>query len=75
VLSASVNNWLFGYHGGTHGDFYLEGWVRDSGNGSDTAARIHAATIGGGGQNSTVYENGTQLASNQNGVQGPTISG
>ena len=71
VLGACNNNWLMGYHGDHRNRFYFEGWVYNSEVGSDTNPHLYAATIGGSGQNSTVWAEGTQLASNQNGVQGP----
>ena len=71
VLSASTNNWLLGYHGGQRNRFYFNGWVNEAGLSSDTAPHLFAATIGGAGQNSTVYAEGGLVASNQNGTQGP----
>ncbi len=71
VLSGG-NNWLLGYWGGRRGSAYFDGDVLLNGNGaSDTAPHLYAATIGGSGQNSTVWAEGTQLASNQGGTQGP----
>ncbi len=73
VLGGSNNNWLMGYHGGQRNRFYFEGWVYGEGNGSsaDASPHLYAATIPGSGQNSTVWAEGTQLATNQNGTQGP----
>ncbi|MCX6876926.1 MAG: hypothetical protein NTW21_24395 [Verrucomicrobia bacterium] len=75
VLSATGNNWLLGYHGGQRDRCYFEGWVCGEGDGiggsSDTNPHLYTATIGGSGQNSTVWAEGVQIASNQNGTQGP----
>jgi hypothetical protein len=72
VLGAANNNWLLGYWGGNKGSAWFEGDVNLSGNGpSDTAPHLYAATIPGSGQNSTVWAEGVQIASNQGGTQGP----
>ena len=71
VLGACDNNWLMGYHGGQRNRFYFEGWVNEAGSSPDTNPHLYAATIGGSGQNSTVWAEGVELASNQNGQQGP----
>ena len=72
VLAAASNNWLLGYWGGRRGSAYFEGDVLLGGNGaSDTAPHLYATTIGGSGQDSTVWAEGVQIASNQNGTQGP----
>ncbi len=76
VLSSAGNNWLMGYWGGNRNCAYFEGWVQGPGQGSDTNPHLNVATIGGAGQNSTLYGadgsgNWVQLASNQNGTQGP----
>jgi hypothetical protein len=71
VLTGS-NNWLLGYWGGNKGSAYFEGNVLLNGNGpSDTAPHLYATTIGGSGQNSTVWAEGVQTASNTGGTQGP----
>jgi len=74
VLGAQ-SNFLLGYHGTYRDRFYFEGWVYPpggvGGTASDTTGHIYVATIPGAGQNSTVYEAGNQLASNQSGVTGP----
>ncbi|MCX6879983.1 MAG: hypothetical protein NTW21_40210 [Verrucomicrobia bacterium] len=71
VLSATSNNWLMGYHGNQYSRFYFEGWVYEAGPSSNTNPHLFAATIGGSGQPSTVYSDGTLLVSNTNGTQGP----
>ena len=73
VLGASSNNWLMGYHGGQRNRFYFEGWVAGNGDGlsPDANPHLYVATIPGSGQNSTVWAEGAQLATNQNGIQGP----
>jgi hypothetical protein len=70
VLAATGNNWLLGYWGGNKNRAYFEGWVSEGG-ASDTNPHLYATTIGGSGQNSTVWAEGTQIASNQGGTQGP----
>ncbi|MCF7674221.1 MAG: Ig-like domain repeat protein [Akkermansiaceae bacterium] len=72
VLAARNNNWLLGYWGGSRGSAFYEGDVILGGNGgSDTDPHLYATTIGGGGQDSTVWAEGIQIASNQGGTQGP----
>ena len=70
VLTASSNNWLMGYWGGNRNSFYYEGWV-NMGPGTDANPHLFATTIGGSGQNSTVYAEGNLVASNQGGTRGP----
>ena len=70
VLSGG-NNWLLGYWGGRRNRAYFEGWVTGSGLSSDTNPHLYATTIPGSGQNSTVWAEGVQIASNQNGTVGP----
>jgi methionine-rich copper-binding protein CopC len=71
VLSGG-NNWLLGYWGGSRGSAYFEGDVLLGGNGtSDTNPHLYATTIPGSGQNSTVWAEGVQIASNQGGTDGP----
>jgi len=78
IISAVNNNWLFGAWYGGLDRFYFDGWVNESGITADTNPHMYEATIGGSGQNSTVYvydsrnlESVQQIASNQNGTQGP----
>jgi autotransporter-associated beta strand protein len=78
LITSYSNNWLLGYHGNLTDRAYFEGWVFDgAGRGADTQPHMYEATIPGAGQNSTFYVYDaarptiTQLASNQNGVQGP----
>ncbi len=70
VLGAQ-NNWLMGYHGGQRNRFHFDGWVNEAGAASDTNPHLFAATIPGSGQNTTVWAEGSQIASNQGGVTGP----
>ncbi len=70
VLAAKNNNWLLGYWGGSENRAYFDGWVSEGT--TPTVANqynIYAAT--GTGSVSTVYKNGTQIASNGNGLTGP----
>ena len=72
VLGGGNNNWLMGYWGGNRDCFYFaDGWIKDPSTVSDTQPHFYATTIGGSGQNSTVYAEGVKLASNQNSTNGP----
>ncbi|HEY3322308.1 MAG TPA: autotransporter-associated beta strand repeat-containing protein [Planctomycetota bacterium] len=75
LVASNGNNWLMGHHGGYQNRAYYEGWVYGEPPGAPqtvtTNLGMFEATIGGGGINSTFYRDGTLLASNQNGVQGP----
>lgn len=70
VLAAVYNNWLLGWWNGSKSQAYFDGWVSASGGSpSDNNAYVYSVT--GTGGISTFYENGTQLFSNGNGVNGP----
>jgi hypothetical protein len=69
VLSSQNNNWLLGWWNGNKSQAYFEGWVYDPYTAADAEAYIYSAT--GDGTTSSVYENGTQLATNSNGIDGP----
>ncbi|WP_165917299.1 CARDB domain-containing protein [Flaviaesturariibacter aridisoli] len=70
VLSSVSNNWLLGFHGGRHGDAYFEGWVHlDYSMAADNSIYVH--TGASNGSVSQVYENGSLLSSNSNGVYPP----
>ncbi len=72
MLSGVSNNWLLGYWGGGKRQAYFEGWVSAAGSpSSDTGWNTYSAVIPGSGQNTLVYENGSQVFSNQGGVTGP----
>jgi hypothetical protein len=72
LLSSWANNWLLGYWGGAKRQAFFEGWVSPSGTpATDTQWHIYSATIPGTGYNSSAYEDGDLIASNQNGVTGP----
>ena len=78
IVSSHNNNWLLGAWGGELDRFYFEGWVTESGISADTNPHMYEATIGGSGQNSTVYVYDSRnlssvqpIASNQNGTTGP----
>lgn len=73
LLSGYAVNWLLGYHGGTQGDGYYNGWVFDSAQGVNYGANLYEAIIPGTGQNSSVYQNGILLGSNQGGVAAPGV--
>ncbi|MFA6170719.1 MAG: DUF2341 domain-containing protein [Candidatus Margulisiibacteriota bacterium] len=69
VIASLSNNWLAGYYGGNKDQFYAEGWVYNPSSASDT--NWHLYTAQGTGSLSTIFHNGTSLASNANGVAGP----
>jgi hypothetical protein len=71
ILSGFANNWLLGYHGGLKTRAYFMGWVNFASAAADANWYIYSATIGGAGINSTFYENGSSIISNQGGVTGP----
>ncbi len=72
MLSGLSNNWLLGYHGGLRQRAYFAGWLDQAVSAAvNTSPYIYTGTIGGSGVNSTFYENGTNLVSNQGGVTGP----
>jgi fibronectin-binding autotransporter adhesin len=72
-LVTASNNWLLGFWGGKRDQAHFDGWVSNGGNGpaADTLPYIYGVTFGGGGQNTTFTSNGTVIASNQGGVNGP----
>ncbi|WP_460566796.1 CARDB domain-containing protein [Flaviaesturariibacter terrae] len=70
VLSSVGDNWLLGFHGGRHGTAYFEGWVSlDYNLTADNSIYVHTGSSNG--SVSQFYENGSQLASNSNGVYPP----
>ena len=74
VLGATSNNWLLGYWAGHKDSAYFDGDVSGIGGdpASDTNPHLYATTIGGSGQNSTVWEGGVVVAGpNQSGTTGP----
>ena len=72
VLQSVGNNWLLGWWNSAEGSAYFDGWVNmPASNSSTTNARIFSAVIRGSGQNTTVFADGSSLASNANGTSGP----
>jgi hypothetical protein len=69
ALSSYGNNWLLGYWKGLKGQAFYEGWVNNPNIPADDNFYIYSGT--GNGTTSQIYENGTLLASNSGGVQGP----
>lgn len=70
VLAGLNNNWLLGWWNGSKSQAYFDGWVSASGGSApDNNAYVYSST--GTGGTSTFYENGTQLYSNNGGVNGP----
>ncbi|HSK13814.1 MAG TPA: MopE-related protein, partial [Phnomibacter sp.] len=70
VLSSQNNNWLLGWWSGKKSQAYFEGWINNPNTAADAEAYIYSAT--GDGTSSSVYENGTLLATNSNGTDGPS---
>ncbi len=65
-------NWLLGFWGQSKDQAYHEGWVTQSGGiPVDANSYFYLSTMPGGGQNTTIYRNGSVIASNQNGTSGP----
>ena len=71
LLCGINNNWLLGFWGNQRHVAYFEGWVNQAGSAPDTLPYLYSATIPGPGQNTSFYENGLLVASNQGGIQGP----
>ncbi|MFO1522778.1 MAG: hypothetical protein U1F77_11850, partial [Kiritimatiellia bacterium] len=71
LVDSSTVNWLLGYHGGTQGDAYYNGWVNDSTQAVNYGGNLYAGMVPGPGVNSLVYQNGLLLASNQTGTTAP----
>ncbi len=69
ALSSYGNNWLLGFWQGLKSQAYYEGWVNNPNIPSDDNFYIYSGT--GNGTTSQIYENGTLLASNSGGTQGP----
>lgn len=71
ILSGVSNNWLLGFWGGRYQQAYFAGWVNGNGSGplSNTSWHIHTGTMDG--SSSSIYENGTHIATNAGGVAGP----
>ena len=66
LIASRDANWLFGYHNGTHGDFYHNGWVYNSSTASDTAWHIHVSNQNNSDQ-ANAWADFTQVATNSNG--------
>lgn len=72
ILSGNANNWLLGHHSGYVEAHYGEGWVRNTGSGSDTSWGIHVATRDHSADHASYWKNGTKIVSNSTaGSQGP----
>ena len=68
VLASAYTNWLLGWWGGLKSCAYYEGWV-NYGYGADSNPTIYSGASNG--SISEVYENGTLITSNSNGLAGP----
>jgi hypothetical protein len=72
VLTGVANNWLLGYWSGGKNQAYYGGWVSSGGRpASDSLAHVFTAVIRGQGQDSEVWADGSQVASNRGGIEGP----
>lgn len=71
VLSGLADNWLMGYHNTRRQQAYFNGWVLGNGTGPTSTTNWYIYSSTQTGSLSTFWENGTQLASNANGVAGP----
>lgn len=71
MLSGLANNWLLGYWNGCHQQAYFEGWVTSSCGTPASTTSWYIQSVVETGSLSTYYEDGTQIASNANGVAGP----
>jgi hypothetical protein len=70
LLSSKYNNWLLGYWNGSMDTAFFEGFLNNAiGTQADNSYTIYAGT--GNGNVSTLYKNGTQLYSDNGGVEGP----
>ena len=70
VLTSVTNNWLLGFWSGARNQGYFDGWVTPSGSpATDTNWHVFSAVETG--SLSSVYGDGTLVASNGNGVTGP----
>ena len=71
LIASRDVNWLFGYHSGTHGDIFHNGWVYNSSSASDTAWHIHVSN-----QNNADLANAwadfTQVVTNSNAASNTT---
>lgn len=70
ILSSTSGNWLLGWWNGREDQAYFEGWVSGPNSAGTTTPRLYSATIDPG-VGSTVWRNGTQIASNANGTALP----
>jgi hypothetical protein len=71
VLSGLSNNWLLGYHLTRRQQAFFNGWIIGNGTGPASTTNWYIYTGHTDGSTSSVYENGTLLASNSGGVAGP----
>ncbi|MFN8023827.1 MAG: prepilin-type N-terminal cleavage/methylation domain-containing protein [Acidimicrobiales bacterium] len=70
ILSSAAGNWLLGWWWGWQDQAYFEGWVSNPSTPVTTQAILYSTTIPTSSA-STVYRNGTQIASNAGGVTPP----
>ena len=72
ILAGNSNNWLLGHHGGYVEAHYAEGWIRQTGSGSDTSWGIHVATRNHSADQSSYWKNGVKIVNNSTaGSAGP----
>ena len=71
ILSAISNNWLLGWWNGSMAQAYFNGWVTGAG-GNSTDNKAHEYTGMLNGTTATVWDNGSQVASQSGGFTGPS---
>ena len=73
ILNALSNNWLLGVWSNNTQVYYAEGWIRQSGLGTDTDWHIHAATENYSGDSRVFYNNNVAVSGQtaSGGSQGP----
>lgn len=73
VLSAMTNNWLLGYWGGAKNQAFYGGWVSPSGSPeTDNLPHVFSGIVKGPGRDSEIWADGAIVATNQNGIAGPS---
>ena len=71
VLSAVNNNWLLGYWGGAKRQAYFEGWISSNPGNPASDDNYYIYSGASDGSTSQLYENGTLIENNGNGVASP----
>lgn len=69
ILAGLANNWLLGWWGTSMDQGFFEGWVSQPASAANGSWALYSMVTNG--STSSVYRNGTLLATNANGVTGP----